>query len=205
MRICCISDTHGQYRRVSVPKCDLLIHAGDITGFGFKDEVLDFNDWLGSLPVTHKVVIAGNHDGWFFNKTEELLTNGIYLENSPVKIDGLTIYGSPMTPTFGDWYFMADRGEDIKKYWDKIEMCDILVTHGPSYGVLDSIKNREHNHLGCEELAKAVKQVKPRLHVFGHIHSSHGQVRTGKTICVNASVLDEYYAIAYKPIMVNLK
>jgi len=58
-----LSDTHGRHRDVDVPDGDLLIHAGDFTFFGNRDDAVDFNDWLGGLPHPHKVVVAGNHDG----------------------------------------------------------------------------------------------------------------------------------------------
>ena len=34
VRIVCISDTHGQHAKLSVPVGDVLIHAGDFMAFG---------------------------------------------------------------------------------------------------------------------------------------------------------------------------
>ncbi|MBV8136093.1 MAG: metallophosphoesterase, partial [Deltaproteobacteria bacterium] len=60
MRIVCISDTHGQHAKLSVPDGDVLIHAGDFMAFGDRPkEIVDFNQWLGKQPHRHKVVIAG--------------------------------------------------------------------------------------------------------------------------------------------------
>ena len=48
VRIVCISDTHGQHTKLSVPDGDVLVHAGDFTAFGDRPkEVVDFNQWLG--------------------------------------------------------------------------------------------------------------------------------------------------------------
>lgn len=209
LKVCCISDTHGMFREAVIPKCDILIHAGDITAYGRPAEIVDFNLWLGSLhQVKHKVVIAGNHDACLQEdiRTHSIFTNVHYLQNSSVELEGLTIFGSPMTPTFYNWFFMADRGEEIKQYWDRIPKCDILVTHGPAWGTLDQITKPFYQaHLGCEELAYAVERVKPKYHIFGHIHSSHGKIKKGKTTYINASLLDESYKMVYEPICFNVR
>jgi len=86
VRIVCISDTHGQHAKLSVPAGDVLIHAGDFMAFGdTPKEIVDFNHWLGKQPHRFKVVIAGNHDLMFERHpgaAKELLSNAIYLENS---------------------------------------------------------------------------------------------------------------------------
>lgn len=107
VRIVCISDTHGQHAKVSVPDGDLLIHAGDFMAFGDSPkEVVDFNQWLGKQPHRYKVVIAGNHD-WMFERhpiaARELLGNATYLENSGTELAGLRIWGSPVQPEFNYW------------------------------------------------------------------------------------------------------
>ncbi len=79
---------------------------------------------------------------------------------------------------------------------------DVLVTHGPPYGVLDQVGGGEH--LGCEELRARLAAVRPRLHVFGHIHDGHGVATAGGTVCVNASVCDERYRPVHPPIVVDL-
>ena len=104
MKIICLSDTHNQHEHLSVPNGDILIHAGDITSTGEREDFIKFNDWLGRLPHKHKIVIAGNHD--------------FYAENYP---------------------------EETK--------------------------------------------IKPRLHVFGHIHEAYGQTQIIDTQYVNASVV----------------
>ena len=57
-----------------------------------------------------------------------------YLENQVVVINGLKIWGSPVTPWFyGEkWAFNRRRGKDIKEVWDEIPSdTNIVVTHGP--------------------------------------------------------------------------
>jgi len=209
VRIVCISDTHGQHTKLSVPDGDVLIHAGDFMAFGdTPKEVVDFNQWLGKQPHRHKVVIAGNHDLMFERHpgaARELLGNAIYLENSGAEIAGFTIWGSPVQPEFNNWAFNVARGAAIRRYWKMIPAnTDVLVTHGPPFGVLDKA-HPSSAHVGCEELAKAVEQIKPGLHVFGHIHGGHGLSSSKDTQFVNASVVNEAYRLVHEPQVVEIE
>lgn len=63
VRIMFISDTHNKHRDLLLPEnVDILIHAGDFTLRGKEHEVKDFSNWLGEVPIKHKIVVAGNHD-----------------------------------------------------------------------------------------------------------------------------------------------
>lgn len=102
MRLVCISDTHGLHRQISVPDGDILLHAGDLTTHGRSAELLNLNRWLGSLPHQHKIVIAGNHDFVCEAQADQIaaiLSNAIYLCDQATVVAGLTIYGSPWTPS----------------------------------------------------------------------------------------------------------
>ncbi|HEY5214701.1 MAG TPA: metallophosphatase domain-containing protein [Acidobacteriaceae bacterium] len=210
VRIICISDTHGKHAGLLVPDGDILIHAGDFMTYGNAPrEIVDFNAWLGRQPHRHKIVIAGNHDRLFESHpipARALITNGIYLEDSGVELDGLTFWGSPVQPPFNHWAFNVERGAAIRRHWDKIPLeTDVLVTHGPPCGILDQTGSNTP-HLGCEELTKVVENIAPRLHLFGHIHGGHGRVRdSAGTEFVNASVLNEMYMLVHEPQVVDLE
>ena len=209
VRIVCISDTHGQHTKLSVPDGDVLIHAGDFMAFGDTPrEIVDFTHWLGKQHHRYKIVIAGNHDLIFERHpgaARELLGNAIYLENSATELAGLKIWGSPVQPEFNNWAFNVARGAAILRYWKMIPAnTDVLVTHGPPFGVLDKA-HPSSAHLGCEELAKAVEQIKPRLHVFGHIHGGHGFSGGKDTQFVNASVVNEAYRLVHEPQVVEIE
>lgn len=209
IRIVCISDTHGQHGKLIVPDGDVLIHAGDFMKFGDRPkEIVDFNHWLGKLAHRFKVVIAGNHDVMFERHpgaARELLDNAIYLENSGMELAGLKIWGSPVQPEFNNWAFNVARGAPIRRYWKMIPAnTDVLVTHGPPFGVLDQ-SHPSTAHLGCEELLKAVEEIKPHLHVFGHIHGGHGSSVDNGTQFVNASVVNEVYRLVYEPQIVEIE
>jgi Icc-related predicted phosphoesterase len=116
----------------------------------------------------------------------------VYLLDKMVEIDGIKIYGSPWQPRFYDWAFNVNRGEAIAKKWELIpENLDILVTHGPPYGMLDDTINGMR--VGCEELYKKVVQVKPKYHIFGHIHFGYGMRVMEDTTYINAASLGENY------------
>jgi calcineurin-like phosphoesterase family protein len=220
-KVVLISDTHSQHRSMlePVPDGDILIYAGDATMVGRVDEVAAFGLWFRSLPHRHKVFVAGNHD-WMFQRNRtmalSLLNSGLignervpavkYLEDSLADIEGLRIYGSPWQPAFMDWAFNVDRGEAIRRYWDMIpEGIDILVTHGPPMGIHDQTHpHLGSEHLGCEELMAAVERVKPRIHVFGHIHGGYGKTRYVNTLFVNAAICNEQYKPVNAPVVVDL-
>jgi Icc-related predicted phosphoesterase len=88
----------------------------------------------------------------------------------------------------------------MKSKWDMIpEDTDILITHGPPFGHLDVVKGRT-DHLGCEVLTERLKIVKPKIHIFGHIHSGRHIYERDGILFINASVLNEQYKYEYKPI-----
>ncbi len=207
MKIVCISDTHSFHVGLKIPEGDVLIHAGDVSEQGYPGEVSDFLSWFSSLPHPHKIFIAGNHD-WLFEREQEfasaLVPNRItYLQDSGCEIEGLKIWGSPVTPTFHDWAFNRDRGKPIRKHWRLVPTgTDILITHGPAWGVLD--QNVHCNPQGCADLLKRLEEVRPRLHVCGHIHASYGTTQLGKTRMVNAAICNEAYRPVNKPVVVIL-
>jgi Icc-related predicted phosphoesterase len=198
VRLIVISDTHGLHNRIDgLPDGDVLIHAGDFMNSGYDvQDIVSFNRWLGEQPFKHRVVCGGNHDRYFEvapKQARALLTNAIYLENSGITIDNVTFWGSPYTPEFLNWAFMYPRGTSAKRYWSLIpHNLDVLITHGPPFGILDQTAQGEA-HRGCEELLIAVEEKKPRVHLFGHIHGGAGTFQNEPTRVVNAAYLNERY------------
>jgi len=213
-KITFIADTHGKhnYLNTLLPGGDILICAGDITGRGYKYEIEAFLNWFDKLDhYDHKIFIAGNHDFGFQDHPEELrgiLTgykNVEYLEDELILVgdenydDMIKIWGTPWQPRFHDWAFNLDRGEPLKEKWDMTPPdVDILITHGPPFGKLDFVRYVNEN-VGCEDLLNRVQEIKPKLHVFGHIHQGYGYVTNGETHFFNAAVVDEKYNVVHKP------
>jgi len=233
MKLVLISDTHNRHKHLTskgmgdiLPEGDILIHSGDLTGVGDKVEVLNVLKWFKEVASRYTygiVFIAGNHDRCFdpkFNQEDKtkkpkwleeeinnLPSNIDYLENSDVTINGLKIWGSPVTPWFhGDsWAFNEHRGPDIWNVWDKIPNdADVIVTHGPVAYKLDYIPS-QNVYVGCEELRNAVTRVNPIMHVSGHIHEGYGyEYGIGGIHYFNASTCDERYEPNNKPIEVEI-
>lgn len=220
IKVCCISDTHLNHSQLKIPECDLLIHSGDFSYVGKMIDVIEVNQWLGTLKekgiIKEAVLICGNHDfigqqnpSW----TKVTFTNCHYLDEESIELFGFKIFGSPWVPKFGRWAFMADRGEAMARHWAKIpEDTEILVTHGPPHSILDIDTEMIYSlplgpeHLGCEELKQKVDTLKNlKLHVFGHIHSSSDEKNYNGIRFVNASVLNESYKVVYPPRVIHLE
>jgi hypothetical protein len=171
------------------------------------DQIWDFDQWMGEQPFLHRVSVAGNHDMLFEDQpgfARSVVRNFHYLQDSGITLAGLRIWGSPRTPRFLNWAFMADRGPAIRRYWDGIpEHTDVLITHGPPKLICDQCTPGSE-HLGCEELSFAVNRVNPRVHLFGHIHGGHGEYWNGKTKFVNCAVMDEAYKVVHPATVIDI-
>jgi Icc-related predicted phosphoesterase len=194
-------------------KADILIHAGDFTMYGDDKEVKEFNDYLGTLTdIKYKVVIAGNHEPSLDKKfatdeeilkTRSLLKNCIYLQDSSVMLFGLKIYGSPWQPRHAGNGFQAKHSQ-MKDIWKNIpDDTDILVTHGPPHGFGD--KCGIDRHVGCVSLYRDVSlRVKPKYHIFGHIHEGYGMWSNGETTFINAAICNRGYKPDRPPIIFDI-
>jgi predicted phosphohydrolase len=195
---------------MNIPDGDVLVHAGDATSTGTAEEVERFLQWFDVQPHARRLFIAGNHD-WLFQRQPDLAAMmlaehpGItYLQDEQVEIAGIRFYGSPWQPEFNQWAFnLPRRGHAIRAVWARVPQgTDVLITHGPPHGILDQV--RGGTHLGCEALAERVAAVKPRIHVFGHIHDGFGVVQSTSTLFINASLCDEDYLPINRPVVVDL-
>tara|TARA_Y100000310_G_scaffold345742_1_gene469107 strand:+ start:5543 stop:6184 length:642 start_codon:yes stop_codon:yes gene_type:complete len=213
MKICCIGDQHGNLKS-KIPECDILLHAGD--PFAPRDLFLqeaflpNLNDWLDKQPAKHKIMIAGNHDLYFehlFNKKQKPKLSCTYLLDEGEVIEGLRIHGSPWTPPFLDWAFMLPE-EELAKKWEHIPIdTDILLTHGPPYGILDTCPKYNKpgtEHVGSKTLREKVFELKPKLVVFGHIHESYGMKEEKGILFINCSVLNGDYKLTNEPVVIDL-
>ncbi|CAA7263429.1 unnamed protein product [Cyclocybe aegerita] len=201
-RFVCVSDTHS--RSFSVPDGDVLLHAGDLTNTGTVSDFEKTVNWLAELPHKIKIIIAGNHDLtlhkiWYdqnFDRWHRLLGKQnlkpimlllkgskavkggiVYLQDEEFKFrtrEGgkeWSVYGSPWSPEFLNWAFNYPReeGEELVRKFPK---TDILLTHGPAHQIFDRVHNGPDT--GCEALRARLPDLRPRLHVVGHIHEARG-------------------------------
>ncbi|CAE8740012.1 unnamed protein product [Polarella glacialis] len=184
IRILHLSDTHMLHDAIEskfpLPPADILIHTGDFANFGKDSELASANKWLGTLASRYKhvIVILGNHDwgccSWPVAKAavtakdssfwRSKFSNAHLLWSESVTVMGLKIYGSSWK---GDQTLSYETG-----FGDIPSGTDILLTHGPAFGILDFC---DHGPWGSsKELLSDILQARPRVHLFGHDHEQRG-------------------------------
>lgn len=182
---------HTYHRLLTIPEnIDLVIFSGDCSNprdpYNNELEVKAFIDWYKGLPIKHKIFVAGNHDTsiekGLIKKIDFTGYNIHYLENDYINIEGFKIFGSPYTPTFGNWSFMKARHK-LDKLWSKVDDdVDIFIVHGPPKTILDLSYSPLGNleYCGCNSLKKHIlNRIKPKLCLFGHIHNNEDIINAG--------------------------
>ena len=216
MKVVVISDTHWMYPEIQIPECDLLLHAGDLEIKNFKEGV-HFSSWWNNIEAKVKVVTPGNHDFLFERDLETAigyLDNTYVLINESIVLDnGLVISGTPYTPRFMKWAFMVDDDGNADRYFGCISPeTDIILSHGPAYGIHDEVSNEyatKDSHVGSKTLRKIIDSLdnRPRYLFQGHIHGNAGSTRHSKVNemdIYNVSVADEDYKVAFKPLILEI-
>ena len=209
-KIVCISDTHTYHRLIDIPEGDILVCTGDVSWTGTEEEMDDFVSWFKEQPHEHKIFVAGNHDR-MCQRAPDAFEDYVagefsWLHDSGVDCMGLHFYGSSWQPEFGyDWAYNLPRGKELLEVWRNVpSYTDVFLTHTPPFGVLD-IVDREHIHVGCEEMKIALNRIRPKLHVFGHIHESYGAIQLDSTVYVNASNVDVRCNPVNSPMVVTIE
>jgi predicted phosphodiesterase len=152
-----------------------------------------------------------------------------YLQDSAVTIDGVKFYGTPWQPRFHEWAFnfplvgakmlysnsvpphMHDREAAAAKWAEIPDDVNVLITHGPPAGILDTVWGVSgDNRAGCPELRKRIEGLHSlRLHVFGHLHEAYGKetfraADGSEIVFVNAAINTRDYDPTNAPIIVEL-
>jgi predicted phosphodiesterase len=202
-----------------VPAGDVLLHAGDFSQTGTPKEVASFCAWLRAQPHARKIVIGGNHDlslhGGSYARTGEVwghaglgppeqlsaeavaMLKGVpgveYLCDSGTCVRGVSVWGSPWQPEFGEWAFNLPRGAPCRAKWELVPAgTDVVMTHGPPLGHGDLCKSGLR--AGCVDLLDELQaRVRPAFHVFGHIHEGYGATTDGRTTFLNGSTCNFDY------------
>ena len=210
-KIWCISDTHCNHTQLKIPAdIDMVIHAGDASCYqdlSYNDaEMHTFLKWFNDLSIKYKIYVPGNHDTSVeanMHNFEEDYPEIIVLINKEVVIEGIKIYGSPITPRFGVGWAYNCAHNKIHKYWEKIpDDANIVITHGPPKGMLDLTANNGFHLCGCKTLLNRIHWIKPEYHIFGHIHDESLIYNSGmfkpsgsKTTFVNASTVNLHHKV----------
>ena len=208
MIIDCISDLHGHYPELEGG--DLLIVAGDLTR---SDEPYQYEflyDILSEKQYGKIIIIAGNHDGCLESRKVEFVDDDkiTYLCDSGTQFEGLKIWGTPWTKTFPSMNplcmaFTCETEEELAEKWLTCPIdTDIIVCHGPPYGILDV--NRDGDCCGSKSLRELMFKIKPCLMIWGHIHECGGNsIDLSTTLCINASYVNERYEPKNKAIRIE--
>ena len=219
MIIDCVSDLHGFVPPMD--KGDLLIVAGDLTARDREVEHLAMWSYLSKMNYRQVVVIAGNHDNYLQTAEGQTLIrtyspNLKYLCDEGIEFEGFKIWGSPWTRTFKGMNphckaFTYDTEKELSEKWMLIPQdTNILITHSPSFGNYDWVKNPDGTigpSVGSTLLWMWMLTMIPhlKLHVTGHIHEAYGNsVHHNGIHLVNASHVNERYQPVNKPIRVIL-
>lgn len=144
----------------------IIVHTGDFTREGTAEEVNLFLDWFRELPFKNKVLVAGNNDS--------------YLELA---------YNNPSIDTidFNGIHYLTRGDFELKVKWSGIPLdVDVLVTHTPPLGILDTTS--ENLQVGCEVLLDRLEYLQNlKAHLFGHVHKSRGLVEIEDVLYSNGS------------------
>jgi hypothetical protein len=207
-RFVIVSDTHERHGALgTLPSGDIFVHSGDIFMSNSKmsvssgrQKLIEFNNWLETIPCETKIIIAGNHDyviqALGMQDTQSLLTNGVYLENSFVVSHSFKIWGSPLSrghsanKAFQSKSFRSTTYEIAQNHSD----VDIVITHGPNF---DLVQRSFSN---------------PILYIWGHAHGAHGITKKGEKLwnsqatcmTVNASIMNTSYDPHYYPVVIDI-
>lgn len=211
MRIVAVSDLHG-WLPPALPVCDLLLIAGDVcpdvAGSGMyelRDRIAPaqgawladvFAPWLESQPARTIAMCWGNHD--YVGEVPACVPPlpAIILTDETREIAGLRIHANPWTHLSPEtWAFDVPLDEIGERMARMPTDIDVLMTHGPPYGICD--RTIRQDRAGSPALADAVARMRSlRLHVFGHIHEARGR----EGVHYNVSVLDADYRPHPQPV-----
>lgn len=221
MKLVAISDTHGMHEKLTIPECDILIHAGDESpSRGSEAEIRQFARWFNRQSANHKIWVPGNHSVGFQAQYPSSLKwfkdecpGGHALVHESLQLEGLNFFGSPWTPVYGDdWAYNAGRTITEAAFYRKPFIGDlwaqvprdinVLITHGPAYDILDEVfqvSGDSYNpprSVGCVELRKLIEEIRPDIHICGHVHSGHGQKHIDGISFYNVAICDEMHYIS---------
>lgn len=198
-----LSDSHNGHSELILPSGDILIHCGDFCIKGTYTEAESFIKWFGKQNYKYKILVMGNHDRKakthpdILTLIEDYGIIRLHEDNSYIMVEGLKLWGGQFVPACknGEYLHNSADPEVRKEAWKNMpDDLDILITHVPPKSVLDL--NCSFEPIGCDFLLEAVKEKKPRVHLFGHVHESAGSLYHNKeTKFYNCAVRNYQYKI----------
>jgi len=190
LRFIVMSDTHWKHHVMTIPDGDVLVHCGDMfLKGGSESQLTKFLNFFSQQPHRVKIMVGGNHDLILETLGKERIKEMceacgvIYLENDAVEVEGFKIFGTPFS-------FLSRTNNS--------------AFQSPSANqVLSQIPNDIHILVSHQ----ALKDVKCRLNLCGHIHARRGfqqRNRDGK-VTINAAICDGRFRPLNTAFVVDLK
>jgi Icc-related predicted phosphoesterase len=206
-----LADIHGRFDAFEpegMPDADAALVAGDMTNRGTTGlEIARCERWLAKLAARYAAVfwIPGNHDiGVGPAHFAGLADNLHCLLDRTIEWRGWRLHGVSLAPCYDmpsladEWDYMTADPEREAAAFD-FERVDIVVSHGPPHGILDSagramlrdgrgaIEWREVR-IGSRALAAYIARCRPHLVVCGHAHNNPVEpVLVGRTRVYNVA------------------
>jgi len=184
VKLLIVSDIHGSKSaidlisdKISQFEPDVTIICGDITNFGSCEEAKEIIDTFSGIVLA----VPGNCDPPGIEKGVAD-SHGIDLHGKVETVEGVTFAGfggsKRMFGTVRE-YDEDHLGENVRNI---IRGTDVLVLHGPPYGINDLSPK---GHAGSREVLKSIRKHMPKLVLSGHIHECPGIVREGGITFIN--------------------
>lgn len=189
MKLLCFTDTHTSNKvlievekKAKKEKPDFLVCTGDVTLF--LRGLDEFFNRLSKLKIP-MIFIHGNHE--LESEVRKIVRKYDYVKF--VHKNGYR-FGDCLFVGYGGGGFSLVYPEFehfIPKIKAKIRGEDklVLLTHAPPYGTkLDFLEY--FGHVGSKSARKAIRELKPRLVLCGHLHENfHKMHKIGTTLIVN--------------------
>ena len=209
-----MADIHNRFNRFRaefLPYADYVVVAGDITNAGRSvridpdayDNLQRARAWLDSLRSQYGgsrvIVIPGNHDigchssefGEGFCEPSTVHTLAPALGDAALVVcwtESLcTAFDAPELSL--SWaHTTSDPGVDLAR-WALCPEVDVIISHCPPHGARDLAISGAR--IGSPGLAEAIRRVRPKLVVCGHVHEDSGikvlAHEGGNTLVVNCA------------------
>ena len=181
---------------------DIVVLAGDLTRY--RDDALEeeIKDILKSIkkPV---LFVMGNDDAYEWQSEYNLVN----LNMKRYVYHDIPFSGYQYSNPFAGGDFEKTEEEqalDLIKLKELVDSDTVLVTHNPCYGILDEPDTGRHE--GGRGLGELCSSLRPKYHIFGHIHESAGVQDNHFNIAwpkAKSIVKIEYYTGKYEFIKVK--
>lgn len=192
IKIGAISDLHGQWEALpGNDEIELLIIAGDLCSTGDvleqeKELKSNLSNFLDQFTNAQEIIIVpGNHDYWLeriyndpfkirmeLDQRVKILVDSEYEFISYLGNGSLKLYGNPRCDLYNFAFPHLSEEKDIQLIPPGI---DVLITHeAPRLYNHPCIRESQMMYYpdepGNKLLYEKVMEIKPKVHIFGHIH-----------------------------------